>query len=80
VRRDKAYFSGESDEKDREIAVSEQRDRSCYQCWINVFTVLAVNTQQLENVGREPRQRMPQLILGLHVAILRFCTGVDWHH
>jgi len=33
---------------------------------INVFTVLTVKTQQLENVEREPRQHMPQLNLGLH--------------
>jgi len=50
---------------------------------INVFTVLAVNTQQSENVGREPRRYMPQLNLGLHadhVAVLRLSTGVDWRH
>ena len=28
ARRDKAYFSGESDEKDIEIDVSEQRDKA----------------------------------------------------
>jgi len=33
---------------------------------INMFTVLAVKTQQLENVGREPRRCIPQLNLGLH--------------
>jgi len=50
---------------------------------INVFTVLTVNTQQSENVGREPRRCMPQLNLGWHAdhaAVLRLCTGVDWHH
>ena len=50
---------------------------------INVFTVLAVKMQQLENVEREPRRRMLQLNLGLHVdhvAVLRLCTGVDWRH
>jgi len=50
---------------------------------INVFTVLAVKMQQLENVEREPRQRMPQLNLGLHAnhaAVLRLCKGVDWRH
>jgi len=50
---------------------------------INVFTVLAVKMQQLENVEREPRRRMLQLNLGLHVdhvAVLRLCKGVDWHH
>jgi len=50
---------------------------------INVFTVLAVKAQQLENVEREPRRCMPQLNLGLHtnhVGVLRLCKGVDWHH
>jgi len=50
---------------------------------INVFTVLAVKTQQLENVEREPRRHMPQLNLGLHAdhaVVLRLCKGVDWHH
>jgi len=45
---------------------------------INMFTVLTVNTQQSENVGREPRRCMPQLNLDLHVdhvAILRLCTA-----
>jgi len=45
-----------------------------------MFTILAVNTQQLENVGREPRRRMPQLNLGWHAAVLRLCTGVDLRH
>jgi len=31
LKRYKAYFSGESDEKDTEIDVSEQRDGNCYQ-------------------------------------------------
>jgi len=50
---------------------------------INVFTVLTVNMKQSENVGREPRRRMPQLNLGFHAdhtAVLRLCTGVDWRH
>jgi len=81
VRRYKAYLSGESDKKDTEIDVSEQRRKLLPM--INMFTVLIVNTKQSENVEREPRRCMPQLNLGLHadhVAVLRLCTGVDWRH
>ena len=62
--KSEAYFSGESDEKDKEIDGSEQRDGSCILPMIRMFIVLTLKSSW-SNVG-ENQNDGRQSNLGLH--------------